>query len=85
MRDIIFSKQSQRIINKLLKSDPKLIKLILNKINLLKINPIIPDSKKLKNRQDYRIRVRNYRIIYEFDDNSLYIIIIDKRGQVYKS
>ena len=85
MREIIFSKQSSRIINKLLKADPKLIKLILNKINLLQSNPLTIESKKLKNRQDYRVRVRNYRIIYEFDEKTLFIIIIDKRGQVYKT
>ena len=47
--------------------------------------PILPDTKKLTNRDDYRIRVRNYRIIYEFDEKKLYVIIIDKRGQVYRS
>ena len=45
------------------------------------------DTKKLAgHRNDYRLRVGNYRIIYTMDHNSLVILIIkiNNRGQIYK-
>jgi mRNA-degrading endonuclease RelE of RelBE toxin-antitoxin system len=33
---------------------------------------------------DFRGRVSNYRIIYEFDHELLYITVIAKRDQVYR-
>lgn len=83
MRKVIFSRQSEKIINKLIKKDPKLIGLILKKINELSIDPAPLTSKKLTNRTDYRVRVINYRIVYEYDDNFLYITVINKRDKVY--
>lgn len=43
----------------------------------LGINPRPPGYKKLKNREAFRIRVANYRIIYEIFDDILLIDIID--------
>lgn len=40
-------------------------------------NPRPPGCKKLKGRKGYRIRVGDYRIIYEIEDNILRIIVID--------
>ena len=42
--------------------------------------------KKLKGRNGYRIRVGNYRIIYEIEDNILRVIVIDAghRKDIYR-
>ena len=84
MLKINFSKQAAKIIEKLLKKEPQIIKLICKKIEELSLNPNPINYKKLINRPEFRVKVRNYRIVYEYDDKFLYIIIIDKRDKVYK-
>lgn len=49
---------------------------ILKKIGSLAVNPRPPDSKKLSDRERYRIRYRHYRILYEIVDDILLIIIV---------
>lgn len=41
------------------------------------------DVKKLQGRNGYRLRVGDYRIIFDKNGNVLYIERIDNRGQVY--
>jgi mRNA interferase RelE/StbE len=56
--------------------------------NLLKLeeNPRPPGSKKLKGRSGYRIRIGDYRVIYEIEDNILRVIVIDigHRKDIYQ-
>ena len=62
--------------------------IIMNKIESLKLNPFPPDSIKLAGtRRTYRIRVRDYRIIYEVDSRKKYITIlyIRHRRDVYRN
>jgi len=56
------------------------------KILALETNPRPRGCKKLKDREGWRIRVADYRIIYEIKDNILQIIVIDvdHRKQVYR-
>ena len=51
----------------------------------LEDNPRPYSYKKLKGRDAYRIRVGNYRIIYEIEDRILKIIVIDvgDRKEIY--
>lgn len=42
------------------------------------------DVKKLQGMNGYRLRVGNYRIIFDRNGNILYIERIDNRGQIYK-
>jgi mRNA interferase RelE/StbE len=42
------------------------------------------DVKKLQGETGYRLRVGDYRVIFDRDGNVLMIIKIDSRGQVYK-
>ncbi|HOW81830.1 MAG TPA: type II toxin-antitoxin system RelE/ParE family toxin [Spirochaetota bacterium] len=55
-------------------------------IDALTINPRPRGYKKLKNRDAFRIRSGNYRIIYEIKDNTLIIIVvrIRHRKEVYR-
>ena len=42
------------------------------------------DVKKLKGQDGYRLRVGDFRIIFDYDGNILWIEKIDNRGEVYK-
>lgn len=42
------------------------------------------DVKKLQGRDGYRLRVGNYRVIFDRYGNVLYIEHINNRGQIYK-
>lgn len=42
------------------------------------------DIKKLQGRTNYRLRVGDFRIIFDKSGNILYIEKIDNRGQVYR-
>lgn len=74
--------------SKELKSLPKKeIKRILQSIDQLIENPRPINSKKLSASEKYRLRVGDYRVLYEIQDGVLiiYIIRIAHRKEVYKS
>jgi len=84
MFDIRYSKQA---VNFIKSSEKKLIARILKKIDTLKENPVQHDSKLVEgyNEKLFRIRVGDYRILYEVDykKNQLGIVKMDKRSKVY--
>ncbi len=41
------------------------------------------DVKKLKGKEEYRLRIGSFRIIFNKEDNILNIKKIDSRGQIY--
>ncbi|MEK6552915.1 MAG: type II toxin-antitoxin system RelE/ParE family toxin [Bacteroidota bacterium] len=59
---------------------------ILPHLKILSGNPFPQNSKKLHNRESYRLRVGDYRIIYEVNPKEKIIIIqrIAHRQDVYK-
>jgi mRNA interferase RelE/StbE len=59
---------------------------ILQSIEQLSENPRPAGSKKLKGRSGYRIRVGNYRIIYEINDGALIVQVIEAghRKDIYE-
>jgi mRNA interferase RelE/StbE len=59
---------------------------ILSAIGSLSDNPRPQGYKKLKGRKGYRIRVGNYRVIYEIFDEVLLIDVIDlgHRKEIYE-
>ncbi len=83
MYNIDFSKKAQRKLDKL--SDT-IANPILSAIKSLSNNPRPQGYKKLKGRNGYRIRVGNYRIIYEIFDDILLIDVIDlgHRKEIYE-
>ena len=83
MYEIIFSKKSAKFINRLGAGYKNKIKKI---FEVMKNNPFSYPYKKIKGETDlYRIRVGNYRILYQVDKNKKWIIIlkIDKREKIY--
>ena len=81
---IEFKKSATKELNSL---PNKEIKKILNSINQLIQNPRPINSKKLSASERYRIRVGDYRILYEIKEQILiiYIIKIAHRKDVYRA
>jgi mRNA interferase RelE/StbE len=77
---------SKGALKQLKKLSPELQERIQLKIDDLAIEPRPDGVKKLKNRDGYRIRVGNYRVIYNILDDILLIIIVEigHRSNIYK-
>ncbi len=84
MRQINFTKSSEKSLRKLAQSDGRIAKVI--KIKLLRLlhDPQPPDSLKIVGHPEYLcIRSGKYRIIYRYDGDWLYVVLIAKREIVY--
>ena len=59
---------------------------VTDKIRTLSKNPRPPDSEKLSDREQYRIRQGDYRIVYEINDDqqTIHIVKIGNRKEAYK-
>jgi mRNA interferase RelE/StbE len=79
---IVLSKTAQKQLDKF---DDSIANPLLKAISALAEQPRPTGYKKLKNRNGLRIRVGNYRIIYEIYDNILTIdvIAIGHRKEIY--
>ncbi len=79
---------SKTAIKKLSKIPKNLIKRVQNKLTEIAKNPYgdNPNVKKLVRREGYRLRIGDWRIIYEIDNNKIVILVldIDTRGNIYK-
>jgi mRNA interferase RelE/StbE len=80
---VILPKSVQKILDRL---PDEIVKRILARLAGLETNPRPPDVKKLKGRNAWRIRVGEYRVIYEIHDNELQVLLITvgHRGDVYR-
>ncbi len=81
--EVYFKSSAEKELYKL---DSKLIRLILNKIELLSFNPRTRGAIKLKGNISYRYRVGDYRIIYEIDDirKTVTVFRVRHRRDVYR-
>jgi mRNA interferase RelE/StbE len=59
---------------------------ILAKLSELESNPRLSGCKKLKNRDAWRVRIGDYRVIYEIHDKVLQVIVVTvgHRREVYQ-
>lgn len=78
-------KYSNRSIKFLRNVEKQIARRILDKIEKLRSNPIIHDSKRIRNTGFFRVRVGSYSILYEVDYKAsiLGVVKIDKRSKVY--
>ncbi len=73
--EIVLTKSAQK---KLAKLSKELQILIGTAINNLAASPRPSGCKKLKgNQTDYRIRIGDYRVVYEIHDNKLVILVLN--------
>jgi len=83
---IVFKASAEKDLRKLPKTA---ILSILSAINALAVNPYPNGTKKLKGiaTPSFRIRIGNYRVIYQVNDNELivHIVEIGHRKEIYKN
>lgn len=82
---IAIERRAEKFLSKL--KDVGLKIRFLEAINSLADSPRPPDAKKLAGSEDrYRIRVGNYRIIYEVEDSAILVLVIDigHRRDIYR-
>jgi mRNA interferase RelE/StbE len=75
-------------VKKDFKKIPKLeVTKILDAIDELAKNPRSSKSKKLKGEKLYRLRVGNYRVIYDIQDNVMLVFVIKlgHRSDIYRN
>ena len=81
---VIFTKSVKKDFRKI----PKLeVSKILNEIAYLAKNPRSSKTKKLKGEKLYRLRVGNYRVIYDNKDNLMLIFVVKlgHRSDIYRN
>ena len=80
---VILPKSVQKILDRL---PDEVVGRILARLAELETNPRPPDVKKLKGRPAWRIRVGDYRVIYEIHDRELQILVITvgHRREIYR-
>ena len=84
MHEISISKKAIKALEKLDKPDKRRV---MAGIDALATNPRPQQATPLVNRgAQWRLRIGNYRVIYEIKDNDLLILVIDlgHRSQIYK-
>jgi mRNA interferase RelE/StbE len=81
--EVILPKSAQKQLDRL---PDEITDRILDRLAALETNPRPADVKKLKGRQAWRIRIGDYRAIYEIHDEAQQIIIITvaHRREVYR-
>ena len=84
MRKLKFTTRAKKSVTKLLKYSPEISRLIASQIKKLRENPMANNTKKIVGFPCYRARVGSYRIVYEFNDEYLFITLVEKRDEVYQ-
>lgn len=85
MYEIFFTKQADRALRKMSRKTARLIR---EKLDQLAQDPYArnPNVTRLQGRPGYRLRVGDWRVIYELEDDRLVIMVLKvaPRGGVYR-
>ena len=85
MYKITYTTQAAKALLKIPRNTANLIR---EKLEQVAIDPFatIPNAKKLQGRAGYRLRIGDWRVIYEINKNEVIIIVmkIAPRGEVYR-
>lgn len=85
MYKLLFTKEAQKTLLRLSKNTAALI---FQKLEQLAVDPYAPNPNalKLQHRAGYRLRIGDWRAIYEIDSNALVVLVlkIAQRGEVYR-
>jgi len=80
MFKLIWDDQAYDELNKL---ENSIKRRIFNKIEKLSENPFLGDIKRLKGDGSFRLRIGDYRVIFEVDGNIIKILKVGHRKNVY--
>lgn len=85
MYKITYSKQATKSLLKMPRNTANLIRKKLDKVAKDPFAPI-PNANKLQGRFGYRLRVGDWRVIYEINNDEVVILVlkIAPRGEVYR-
>ena len=80
---ITWTPSARRQLEKL---PPDVQRLVATAVDMLSVNPRPPSSARLRNSPNLRVRVHDYRIIYEINDRVLIVKVIrvGHRREVYR-
>lgn len=83
MRAVVYKNTPLRVLRRL---QPKMAERIREKIGAVAANPSGPglDVRPLAGRPSYRLRIGDWRVIFEIDPATLVVLAIETRGDVYK-
>jgi len=85
VHQIVFTKETAKSLQKMPRNVAKLIR---EKLEAIAANPYPdhPTAKKLQGRNGYRLRVGDWRVIYEIQNDQLVILVlrVAPRGEVYR-
>ncbi|MEK6824003.1 MAG: type II toxin-antitoxin system RelE/ParE family toxin [Nanoarchaeota archaeon] len=56
---------------------------IIKKVGELSENPFSKDIKRLKGRKDFRLRIGDYRVIFSIEQNTIQILKVGHRKNIY--
>lgn len=81
MFSIRWKKKATKELDKL---EHSLSQRIIKSIRILKENPFNKDVKKLKGINGYRLRVGDYRVIFDIEGKCIIILKVGHRKNIYK-
>ena len=79
--NVLLSRQASKYLECMNEPDKSRIKAALSKLGK---NPPQGDIKPMSLRGEYRARVGGYRILFKVTDNTIFVLDIAPRGQIYK-
>lgn len=74
---------TKRALSDLKDFDNFTLQRIVKKINELSISPFSKDIKRLKGARGYRLRVGDYRVIFDIEKDSIFILKVGHRKNIY--
>nr|VFK42349.1 MAG: mRNA interferase RelE/StbE [Candidatus Kentron sp. TC] len=84
MRRLVFTRQAAKSLRKLAGSHPEAARTIARRIERLRRDPMPRNSTRVVGYPCHRLRVGDYRIIYEFDNERLSVTLVEKREAIYR-
>ena len=74
----------EHALHNLEKLENSISRRIIKKVEELADNPFSKDIKKLKARNEFRLRVGDYRVFFSIEQNTIQILKVGHRKNIYK-
>ena len=78
---VFLSNRAQKSLDRMNEPDKSLL---LDALEKLSAEPPKGDIKRMKGRNDYRLRKSDIRVLFQIKDNQIFVTNIERRGQIYK-